>query len=209
MKPVMPMRTSRTCAAHAISPGRGARGVPYQAMSDLDAIRRLLATTVPRWEQLIETLQPAALERRPRPGEWSAADCLEHLLHTERAVFGVRLRHLLEGRPQLVPYDPDAPRDREPERTPRERVAAFRAARDEHLRLLGQLSDADLQRSSHHPEYGLTTLGMVVNTWAAHDLDHTIQAETALMQPFIPETGHWHWEFAPREILAEAAGSVS
>ena len=178
-------------------------------MSDLDAIRRVLATTVPRWQQLIDTLPPELVERCPKPGDWSAADCLEHLLHTERVVFGVRLRHLLEGRPQLVPYDPEAARDREPERTPRERVAAFSAERGEHLRLLGQLSDADLQRSSHHPEYGPTTLGMVLNTWAAHDLDHTIQAETALMQPFIPASGHWHSEFAPKEILAEAAGNVS
>ena len=178
-------------------------------MSDLDAIRLLLATTVPRWQQLIDTLPPEVVERCPKPGEWSAADCLEHLLHTERAVFGVRLRHLLEGRPQLVPYDPEAPREAEPERTPREQIAALSAARGEHLRLLGQLSDADLQRSSHHPEYGPTTLGMVLNTWAAHDLDHMIQAETALMQPFIPDTGHWHWEFAPKEILAEAAGRLS
>jgi hypothetical protein len=178
-------------------------------MSDLDAIRRVLATTVPRWQQLIDTLPPELVARCPKPGEWSAADCLEHLLHTERAVFGVRLRHVLAGRPQLVPYHPEAPRDLEPERTPRERVAAFSAERGEHLRLLGQLSDADLQRSSHHPEYGPTTLGMVLHTWAAHDLDHTIQAETALMQPFIPATGHWHWEFAPKEILAEAAGTGS
>ena len=86
-------------------------------MSDLDAVRRLLATTVPRWQELVDTLPPEAIERHPRRGEWSAADCLEHLLHAERAVFGVRLRHLLEGRPRLIPYDPEAPRDREPERS--------------------------------------------------------------------------------------------
>ena len=92
---------------------------------------------------------------------------------------------------------------------PRDRVAAFSTARGEHLHLLAQLSDADLQRSSHHPEYGPTTLRMVLNTWAAHDLDHTMQAETALMQAFIPDTGHWHWEFASKEILAQPTSTVS
>jgi len=174
-------------------------------MSDLNAIRRVLATTVPRWLPLIETLPPDLLERPPSAGEWSAAECLEHLLHAERAVFGVRLRHLLEGRPELVAFDPNAPRTAAPERTSAERIAAWTAARGEHLQMLEQLTDADLQRSSHHPEYGTTTLAMVLNTWTAHDLDHTIQAEIALMQPFIPNTGHWHWEFAAREIGAQAA----
>ena len=65
-------------------------------------------------------------------------------------------------------------------------------------------SEADLQRSSHHPEYGTTTLAMILHTYAAHDLDHTIQAETALMQPLIPHTGHWRWEFAAKEMSAAA-----
>jgi uncharacterized damage-inducible protein DinB len=170
----------------------------------LDAIRGVLASTVPRWQQLVDNVPPDLLERRPAAGAWSAAECLEHLLHVERVVFGKRLRDLLAGRPALVPYDPDAPRELEPERTPAERVAAWRAAREEHLRLLAPLTEADLQRSSDHPEYGTTTLAMILHTYAAHDLDHTIQAETALMQPFIPHTGHWRWEFAAKDTAAAA-----
>jgi hypothetical protein len=169
----------------------------------LDTIRKVLASTVPRWQTLVETVPAELLERKPTPTEWSAAECLEHLLHTERAVFGVRLRHLMEGRPELVAYDPETASTDEPERTAVERVAAWRQEREEHLRILAEATDEDLQRTSHHPEYGPTTLAMILNTWTSHDLDHTIQAETALMQPFIPLSGHWQWEFAAKEIGAD------
>lgn len=170
------------------------------AVVGLDTIRKVLASTAPRWQALVETVPAELLERKPTPTEWSAAECLEHLLHSERDIFGVRMRHLLEGRPELVAYDPDAPREADPERSSQERIAAFKAARDENLKMLDQCTDQDLQRTSHHPEYGPTTLAMILNTWTSHDLDHTIQAETALMQPFIPQSGHWQWEFAAKEI---------
>jgi len=36
------------------------------------------------------------------------------------------------------------------------------------------------------PELGMVTLNEMVHNWAAHDLNHTVQAERALMQPFHP-----------------------
>ncbi|MBA2285220.1 MAG: hypothetical protein H0W02_07045 [Ktedonobacteraceae bacterium] len=35
------------------------------------------------------------------------------------------------------------------------------------------------------------TLGELLHEWAAHDLMHTVQAERALMQPFILACGPW------------------
>jgi hypothetical protein len=117
----------------------------------------------------------------------------------------VRLRHLLDGRPRLIAFDPDAPRPPEPNQSTEERLATLRQLRSEHLAILERVSSADLDRSSEHPEYGATTLRMVLNTWAAHDLDHTMQAETALMQVFIPHCGHWRWEFTSKDVEAQAA----
>ena len=71
--------------------------------------------------------------------------------------------------------------------------------------LLAQQLGGDVARTGSG-EYGRTTLEMVLNTWAAHDLDHTMQAELALMQPFIPRTGHWHWEFAAKEMAVPVTG---
>ncbi len=125
-------------------------------------------------------------------------------MFTERHIFGVRLRALLAGQ-DLVPYDPDAPRDPEPEHTAPEQLAALAALRADNARTLDRLTDADLARTAHHPEYGTVTLEMLVNVWAAHDLQHTVQAEHALMQAFIPNTGHWRWEFAEQDVEARAA----
>jgi hypothetical protein len=42
----------------------------------------------------------------------------------------------------------------------------------------------------------MVSLNEMLHEWAAHDLNHTIQAERALMQPFIQESGPWQPYFA-------------
>jgi DinB superfamily len=165
----------------------------------LDHARRLLSTTAGRWGSLVEIAPEELLERPPAPGEWSAVDCLNHLLYTERVVFGGRLRAILEGR-DLVRFDPQKPRDPDPERTPREVAMALAAGRQENLAVINRLAPADLERSSRHPDYGVVTLRVLLNTWAAHDLQHTVQAEEALMQAFIPGTGPFRFRFADHEV---------
>jgi hypothetical protein len=165
----------------------------------LDSARRLLSTTAGRWQTLVETTPEELLQRAPAPGEWSAADCLDHLLLAERVVFGARLRAILEGR-DIPSFDPSQPREPEPERTLREAVAALAAERGENLAVLGGVTPADLDRGGRHPEYGMVPLRVVLNTWAAHDLQHTVQAEEALMQAFLPGTGPFRFRFADHEV---------
>ena len=165
----------------------------------LDSARRILSTTVGRWKSLVETAPQELLQRSPAPGEWSAADCLNHLLLTERVVFGGRLRAILEGR-DLITFDPHEQPDPDAERTPREVAMALAAERGDNLAVLKGLTPADLERSSRHPEYGIVALRVVLNTWAAHDLQHTVQAEEALMQAFIPGTGPFRFRFADHEV---------
>ena len=165
----------------------------------LDSAIRILSTTVGRWQSLVKTAPADLLQRAPAPGEWSAADCLDHLLLTERVVFGGRLRAILEGR-DLVTFDPNVERDPDAGRTPREVVTALAAERGENLAVLRGLRPGDLERSSRHPEYGMVALAVVLNTWAAHDLQHTVQAEEAMMQAFIPGTGPFRFRFADHEV---------
>jgi hypothetical protein len=171
-------------------------------MTDLlVSVRGILSNTVPRWESLLETTPEELLQRPPASGEWSAADCLGHLLVTERAVFGQRLRAILAGR-ELAVFDPGHPRDAEPEREPRDVLAALGAERRENLDVLKGLTGPDLERAGRHPQYGMVELRVVLNTWAAHDLQHTVQAEEALMQAFLPGTGPFRYRFAAHETSA-------
>lgn len=161
----------------------------------LNTVRSVISTTATRWQKLIDTLPETLLTRAPAPGEWSAIDCLGHLLTVEQLLFSVRLRHLLEGREQLIEFDFDAPREPGPVQTPRELVAAFVAQRQESEAILAGLTPPDLERKSYHPEYGDVTLGYLLNLWAAHDLQHTMQA-------FIPNTGVFRFEFADHDVEA-------
>jgi hypothetical protein len=172
----------------------------------LDAARQVVSTTAARWQNLIQSVPEEVLARQPAPGEWSALECLQHLLIVERLVIPVRVKHILGGRPELIPYDPDAPREpvAELDKAPRELLLAFTAERRSNEAVLAGLTPGHLTLSSYHPELGVVTLGMLVNLWAAHDLQHTVQGEKAVMQVFIPGSGPWRFEFADEDVEAHA-----
>jgi hypothetical protein len=159
----------------------------------LERARTILVTTGPRWRTLAVSVDAALLSRAPAPGEWSATDCLRHLVETERNVFPVRVRCFLEGR-DFTAFDPDAAA-RADERTPHELVDEFMALRAASVDLLATLTEADLDRTAKHAALGQVTLGEMLHEWAAHDLMHTVQGERALMQPFIAGVGPWRSYF--------------
>jgi hypothetical protein len=166
----------------------------------LEHARTILVTTVPRWATLTESVDEALLNRAPAPGEWSATECLRHLVEAERDVFPARVRSFLRGQ-DFPAFDPDAAATQTPARPSRELVEDFATLRAASLELLRTLTDADLSRTGKHAELGRVTLGELIHEWAAHDLMHTVQAERALMQPFIAGCGPWRSYFT--DHLAE------
>jgi hypothetical protein len=52
----------------------------------LEQVLMVLSTTAERWERLAESLPVDLLQRSPAAGEWSAVECLQHLVNTERRV---------------------------------------------------------------------------------------------------------------------------
>src|SRR5258705_13620637 len=89
-------------------------------------------------------------------------------------------------------FDPDS-QGVKSERTlsPNDLVAEFVRMRTESLNILGQVTPPDLDRTGQHPELGPVTLSELIHNWGGHDLMHTVQAERALMQPFINGNGPW------------------
>jgi hypothetical protein len=151
--------------------------------------RAVLSTTAAHWLKLTETLPNDLLTRPPLPGEWSAAECLKHILDTERHVFPVRIRAILAGQ-DFVAFHP-ATDGAAAGQTPAQLAAEFARLRAENLLLLEQVTEDDLTRTARHSELGLVTMAELINEWAAHDLMHTVQAERSLMQPFIIGSGPW------------------
>ena len=176
-------------------------------MDDLvEHVLAILSTTPERWRALAGTVQGDLLARAPAPGEWSALDCLRHLLATERVAFPVRVQAFLDGH-DLAAYDPDAAGATSGPVDPGELVAEFEEVRAASLQLLTGLETADLRRTARHAELGPVTLEQMLNEWAGHDRMHTVQAERALMQPFIAGSGPWRGYFSDHEVKGRAAGA--
>ena len=166
--------------------------------------RAVLAATPPRWESLARGLPAELLARPAAPGQWSALNCLQHVTDTERYVFPARVRAFLAGR-NFDAFDPDSQGSvAQTGRPPAELAAEFAALRAESLRLFDSLTPADLPRTAVHAELGPVTLSHLLHEWAGHDLMHTVQAERALMQPFIDGCGPWLSYFA--DHVAHAHG---
>jgi uncharacterized damage-inducible protein DinB len=165
-------------------------------MSDiLHWVQAVLSTTPTRWENLTQTLPSDLLSQPPTPGEWSALECLGHMVDVER-VFQFRLQAFVEGRESFPAFDPD--REGSQLASPlsaQDLAAEFSRLRTQSLGALGGITDDDLDRKARHQELGTVTLGEMVHEWAAHDLNHTVQAERALMQPFIRACGPWQRYF--------------
>jgi hypothetical protein len=158
-------------------------------------IRSVLATTPGHWQSLCEKLPVELLSQAPAPGQWSALECLQHLIDTER-VFRFRLQCLLEGK-DFPAFDPDKQGTKpSTQPSPQGLTAEFARLRAESLQAFSRIEPGDLGRKARHQELGIVTMGEMVHEWAAHDLNHTVQAERAIMQPFIRGCGPWQQYFS-------------
>ena len=164
----------------------------------LDMVKAVLASTATRWLTMTEVLPVDLLSHPPAAGEWSAIECLIHLLDTEH-IFPARVQALLAG--QAIPaFDPGTQGTKNTPSSPRELATEFASLRQSNLAVLERVAPQDFNRSAEHSELGTVTLGQLLHEWAAHDLNHTIQAERAVIQPFIQGSGPWRSYFQDHEV---------
>jgi hypothetical protein len=163
--------------------------------SILSLVRSVLTATPGHWQSLGEKLPVELLAQAPATGEWSALQCLQHLIDTER-VFSFRLQCLREGK-DFPAFDPDQQGTKPSQQASLPQLAAeFARLRAESLQALSRIEPGDLGRKARHQELGIVTMGEMLHEWAAHDLNHTVQAERAMMQPFIRGCGPWQKYFS-------------
>jgi hypothetical protein len=168
-------------------------------MSDVfEQVKGVLSSTPDRWNNLVGSIPDELLKRAPGPKEWSALECLQHLIDTEH-IFPFRVRAFLAGQ-DFPAFDPDTQGTKPGVTSATKMVAEFAHLRAESLSLLTTLRPADLGRRARHAELGPVSLDEMLHEWAAHDLMHTVQAERALMQPFIARSGPWRSYFADHDV---------
>ena len=165
----------------------------------LETVKVVLSTTPTRWSGLTERLPGDLLARKPLPEEWSAMDCLCHLLDTERWIFPKRVQALLVGE-NFVAFDPDKQGTHFTSQDPKQLSEEFEQLRKVSLLELERVTPKDLSLSARHSELGVVTLEELLHEWAAHDLMHTVQAERAILQPFIIGSGPWRSYFQDHDV---------
>ena len=166
----------------------------------LSVTQLVLSGTPARWQSLVETIPADILNRQPAPNEWSAAECLKHLLDTEKLVFPVRVKAFLAGQ-NFPAFNPDAAENKTSGApNPKTMAAEFAKTRIDNLKLLKTIKTEDLSRTAVHGQLGKVTLAEMLHEWMGHDLMHTVQAERAVLQPFILGCGPWRSYFKDHDV---------
>jgi len=170
-------------------------------MSDtLGNVLSVLRSTPRCWIHLAETIPPDLLRRPAAPKEWSAHECLQHIVDTERMVFPARVGYLLRGE-DFPAFNPD-----DESMKPKGGLSSFDLAKEfdrlraGSIKILSGIKPDELSRKARHQELGIVSLEEMLNEWAGHDLMHTVQGERAIMQLFIGGCGPWKKYFSDHVI---------
>ena len=115
---------------------------------------------------------------RPAPGEWSANECLGHIIEADRRGFAGRIGRILtqngvaeRGWDQIA----TAAARRDNDRTVREILAEFTAGREAGIVLAAGLQPDDLDRYAMHDKVGRVTVRNLLHEWVFHDRNHVRQ----------------------------------
>jgi hypothetical protein len=123
---------------------------------------------------LTEGLTPELLKERPGDGRWSLHELGMHLAEVQD-VFSERVaRMLVEERPEVVPFVPDAAR-REGSYLTRnfaEGMRRFRSQRETLLALLASLTDRQWDLEGDHPEIRHYTVERCMESLMRHEEHH-------------------------------------
>jgi hypothetical protein len=145
----------------------------------------LLAATTQTVATELRALGPVA-GWRPAPGEWSANECVGHLIEADQRGFGGRIRTILAAAedggaaaepPVLATWDPPAvaAARRDHERPVTELIETFTSLRADGVALVRALRPEDFGRSGFHPEVGVLRVDELLGEWVHHDRNHVRQ----------------------------------
>jgi hypothetical protein len=119
---------------------------------------------------------------RPAPGEWSANECVGHLIEAERRGFAGRIRQILAADRPDIPADLEtwdqsavAESRRDHLRPAAELAAEFVELRRDGVGLVRGLTTADLSRVGIHPHVGPLRVDELLGEWVHHDRNHIRQ----------------------------------
>src|SRR6185295_13999345 len=144
---------------------------------------------------LLDGLPDTWIRATEGDGTWSPYDVIGHLIHGERTDWIPRTRHILAGETDpFEPFDRTAQFRESENKTLNELLTTFADLRRKNLATLKEMNVRrdDLQKPGLHPELGPVTLGQLLATWVAHDLDHVGQIARTMAKVHKDATGPWN-----------------
>lgn len=156
----------------------------------------LLERTPNALDALLRDLSDALLLSNEGEGTWTVIDVVGHLIHADETDWMARANWIMEfgeSRP-FPPFDRDGHRHLTQGKSLRQLLDDFGNVRHEKLSKLRamNLQPADLERRGQHPALGSVTLGQLLATWAAHDLNHLHQISRIMAKQYRETVGPWH-----------------
>jgi len=126
---------------------------------------------------------------------FSPFDVVGHLIHGERTDWIPRARMILEHgeNKTFEPFDRYAMYEASKGKSIGELLTTFEQLRGESIRALDDmnLTPEKLALRGRHPELGRVTLGQLLATWVAHDLNHISQVCKAMAYQYREAVGPW------------------
>lgn len=158
-------------------------------------IKAVLVRTPPTLLALLGGLPEEWLAADEGAGTFSPRDVVGHLIHGEKTDWVPRIKLILaSGDAQAFePFDRFGFRDALRNTSTSALLAELESLRAANLTYLDGLSltGEQLALRGRHPELGSVTLGQLLATWAAHDLDHVGQVVRVLSRRYAHAVGPW------------------
>jgi len=144
---------------------------------------------------LLSELPTTWTDANEGPDTWSPFDVVGHLIHAERTNWISRIEHILRHG-DTVPFpsfDREAMFSASKGRSLSELLDTFDHMRRDSLSRLDALAltDSDLEKPGHHPEFGTVTMRQLLSTWVAHDLGHISQVVRVMARQYSEAVGPW------------------
>jgi hypothetical protein len=155
----------------------------------------VLERTPPTLRAMLAGLPPAWIDATEGPETWSPYVIVGHLIHGERTDWIPRAQIILaQGEERrFTPYDRFAQFRESAGKSLVDLLDEFASLREENLITLRawQLTDAQLDLTGEHPEFGSVTLRQLLATWVAHDLGHIAQTARVMAKQYREAIGPW------------------
>ncbi len=157
--------------------------------------REVLTRTPAALRSLLDGLPDAWSRQSEGDDAWCPYDIVGHFIHGEKTDWIPRLQIILEhgDARTFEPFDRFAQERDSAGKSLAELLDEFEVLRRRNIGILDGLNLTPEQFGllGRHPDFGAVTLGQLLATWVAHDLDHVAQIARAMASRYRDEVGPW------------------